>query len=252
MINSQLINIMLVDDHDMILKGVRGLLETQTAFRVVAEAKGEEDALLKANEFHKENELHKANELHEANGPEALHLVVTDLEMPRVEMPRGTIDGIQLTKKLLVCFPALRVLVYTFHDEEKYIRQAIEAGTWGFVTKGPESAGPLIKAIHKIVKGQKVFPFMLKPEEDLTPTELQVLWLLGDGKSYANIAATLHETSITKRTVETHRSNIWKKIKGSLSKEDGKNPKILINIATRYRDRCPYPIDAEMKDISSR
>ncbi|BCT67770.1 response regulator transcription factor [Nitrosospira sp. NRS527] len=247
MINSQLINIMLVDDHDMILKGVRGLLETQTAFRVVAEATGEEDALLKANEFH------KANKLHEANGPEALHLVVTDLEMPHVKMPRGTINGIQLTKKLLFRFPALRVLVYTYHDEEKYIFQAIEAGAWGFVTKGAESAGLLIEATRRIVNGHKVFPPVLKPEEHLTPTERQVLWLLGDGKSNAYIAAKLRETSITKRTVEKHRSNIWDKLKEYLSEEDSENPTVLINIATRYRDRCPFPIiiDTKMKDGSS-
>lgn len=238
MIYGQPINIMLVDDHKMILNGLRGLLETQMAFRVVAEAAGGEEA------------LHKVNELHKANGKEAIHLVVTDLTMRR-----GTINGIQLTKKLLADFPALRVLVYTMHDEEAYILQAIQAGAWGYVMKDEDTAvDPVIEAIHRIVKGHKVFPLVLKPEEHLTPTERQVLWLLGDGKSNAYIAAKLHETSITKRTVEKHRSNIWDKLKEYLSKEDSENPTVLINIATRYRDRCPFPIiiDAKMKDRSSR
>jgi DNA-binding NarL/FixJ family response regulator len=236
MIYDRPINIMLVDDHKMVLNGLRGLLETELAFRVVAEAAGGEEA------------LRKVNELHKANGKEEIHLVVTDLAMRR-----GTINGIELTKKLLADFSTLRVLVYTMHDEEAYILQAIKAGAWGYVTKDEDTAvAPIIEAIHRIVKDQKVFPPVLKPEELLTPTERQVLWFLGDGKSNAYIAAELRETSITKRTVEKHRSNIWDKLKGYLPEEDGKNPTILINIATRYRDRCPYPIDAEMKDRSSR
>jgi two-component system response regulator NreC len=238
MIYDRPVNIMLVDDHKMILKGLRGLLETQVAFRVVAEAASGEEALHKVNELHKANELDKANG---KNGKEAIHLVVTDLTMRR-----GTINGIQLIKKLLADFSTLRILVYTMHDEEAYILQAIKAGAWGYVTKDEDTAvDPVIEAIHKIVKGQKVFPFVLKPEEDLTPTERQVLWLLGDGKSNAYIAAELRKTSIAKRTVEKHRSNIWDKLKKYLSEEDGKNPTILINIATRYRDRCPYPDGCE-------
>ena len=230
MIYDRPINIMLVDDHKMILKGLRGLLETEMAFRVVAEATGEENALLEVNK------LHKANELRKANGKEekTLHLVVTDLEMPR-----GTISGFQLITKLLTDFPALRILVYTMYNEETYILQAIKAGAWGYVTKDDETAEvSVIEAIRRIVKGHKVFPLVLKPEECLTLRQKQVLWLLGDGKTNEEIATIL---DIVEHTVTDYRSHISQKLRGVVPVENAGNPALLIICAVKYRMRCHYP-----------
>ena len=228
MIYDRPINIMLVDDHKMILKGLRGLLETQVAFRVVAEAASAEEALQKVKE------LHKANELDKVNGKEAIHLVVTDLEMPH-----GTISGIQLIKKLLADFSTLRILVYTMHDEEAYILQAIKAGAWGYVTKDEDTAvDPVIEAIHRIVKGQKVFPLVLRPEKSLTLRQKQVLWLLGDGKTNEDIATILN---IVEHTVRDYRSDILQELREVAPVEMAGNPALLIICAVKYRMRCRYP-----------
>jgi two-component system response regulator NreC len=234
MIYDRPINIMLVDDHELLLKGLRGLLETRPAFRVVAEASGVEEALRTAKD----------------RG--GIDLVVTDLGMPH-----GTTAGIELTMKLLAEFPTLHVLIYTMHNEDKHILQAIQAGASGYVLKD-RPASDIINAISSIVKGKTVFPPVLELERLLTPTERQVLWLLGDGKSNTYIAVEIGiakgKLGITRRTVEGHRSSIWQKLRTVLPEEEGENPAVLINIATRYRDRSPFPIiiDAKVKDRSSR
>jgi two-component system response regulator NreC len=142
------------------------------------------------------------------------------------------------------------------HNEDKHILQAIQAGAHGYVLKD-RPASEIINAISRIVKGKTVFPPVLQLERLLTPTERQVLWLLGDGKSntyIAGIGIAKGKLGITRRTVEGHRSSIWQKLKAVLPEEEGENPAVLINIATRYRDRSPFPIiiDAKTKDKSSR
>jgi len=95
---------MLVDDHEVTRKGVRGVLETSPSFRVVAEEVGMEEALRKAQD-------------------NAVDLVVTDLEMPY-----DFINGIELTTRLGAAFPELLVVIYTMHSREEFVLQAIEAG----------------------------------------------------------------------------------------------------------------------------
>lgn len=211
MIYDRPINVMLVDDHEVLRKGLRGLLEASPRFRVTAEAAGMEETLCKAQH----NEV---------------DLVVTDLEMPC-----DFASGIELTQRLRAAFPVLYVLIYTMHREEEFILQAIDADAHGYVVK-EQPAIDLINAVNKVINGQRVFPPTVNPEKLLTPTERQVFWLLGDGKSNTYIATKL---SLQVHTVQDYRSKIWQKLKVVLPEREGNNT--LIHHATKYRMRSLFP-----------
>jgi two-component system response regulator NreC len=208
------INIMLVDDHEMLRDGLRGLLATSPLFTVVAQAARIEEALREAQH-------------------NAVDLVVTDLEMPS-----GFTNGIELTKRLRATFPALLVLIYTMHRQEEFILQAIKARAHGYVVKDQPGID-VIDAINKIVNGRPAFPPVKEPEKLLTMAERQVFWLLGDSKSNEYIAEKL---AITDRTVEGHRSSSLQKLRPILQVKSSENELIkFIQSATKYAKRCPFP-----------
>lgn len=207
------INILIVDDHPALRAGLRGLLETSPAFRVVAETGNAVEALHHV----KESEI---------------DIVLMDIEM------QGT-NGFDLTERLIGINSAIDVLIFTFRDEEESVLRAIRAGASGYMLK-TMAACDIKNTINNICDGQKAFQPITQYELLLTIRERQVFWLIGEGRSNDRIGTQLN---IGIRTVEGHRSHIWQKLKTVLSDEDGRNLDLMIIMAVRYRSRCEYPKD---------
>jgi DNA-binding NarL/FixJ family response regulator len=180
------ITVLLVDDHALVRRGFRRLLEDDPVVEVVGEG---------------------------ANGDEAIRLmtelkpqvVVMDAAMP------GT-GGLEATRKILAKFPNAAILVLSMHSEETLVRQALNAGARGYVLKNALDLD-LAAAVKRVAAGEQVLdPALVKPEplpgernRRLTPRELEVLQLICDGLSNKEIAAKLE---LSANTVAVHRANI--------------------------------------------
>jgi DNA-binding NarL/FixJ family response regulator len=207
------VKILIVDDHPLVRHGIRSLLETQISFRVMAEAGNAKEAA---------GLLEKT----------AIDLVLLDINMP------GT-DGIELASRLRARYPWLFIIMLTIHDGDAYIRRAMAAGANGYVIKDAEPQD-IFNAIHKVANKITVIPDDFRPETLLTSVERRVLWLTGHREyDTARIAASM---GIVEATVNTHRHNIWQKLKSVLPKEQTSNPNLLVILGVEYRQRCPeYP-----------
>ena len=180
------ISVLLVDDHGLVRRGFRRLLEDEPDITVVGEA---------------------------GDGAEAVRLtkqlkptvVVMDCAMP------GT-SGLIATRKILETMPEQAILMLSMHSEETLVRQALEAGARGYVLKNAVDL-ELPAAIRKVAEGQQVLDpqvarrASLKGERNggLTPRELEILQLIVDGKSNKEIADQL---GLSVNTVAVHRANI--------------------------------------------
>ncbi|SES67706.1 two component transcriptional regulator, LuxR family [Nitrosospira multiformis] len=209
------IKILIVDDHPAFRHGMRDLLETQVCFRVMAEAGNAKEAW---------RHLEKTD----------IDLVLLDINMP------GT-DGIELTSRLRARYPKLAILMLTMHDGDAYIRRATAAGASGYVVKTADPE-PIFNAIHTVMAGKKILPEISCPELLLTGSERVVLWLTGHREyDTARIAARM---KIVEATVNTHRHNIWQKLKATLPEAETSNPNLLVILGVEYRLRCPeYPME---------
>ncbi len=195
-----MIRIILADDHEMLRVGLKGLLEKEKDFKVVAQAKDGEDLLAKLL-------LIKAD------------CVVLDLSMPNM-------DGLATLKVIHQQFPRLKVLILTMQKDVEHFKHAMAAGACGYVLK--ESAfDQLVMAIHLIMKNKNFispaisnmiaeqFVRSVDQEADipsleiLTSREVEILRRIAEGKANKNIATAL---KISIRTVETHRSHLISKL----------------------------------------
>ena len=190
------IKVLIADDHTVVRKGIRALLETEPGITVVGEAADGEDA------------IHKALALK----PD---VILMDLVMPKL-------DGVQAIKELREVLPKAKVLVLTSFAEDRRIVAAIEAGALGYLLKD-SSPEDLVRAIREVHRGEsslhpKVAQQLIKrlrrpaeePErEELTARERKVLALIARGLSNREIA---RELSISEPTVRTHVSNILRKL----------------------------------------
>ena len=123
---TEIIRIMLVDDHPLVRDGLRARLEAVPHFRVVAEADGADDALRQA-------------------GLEQVDLVLMDINM------RGT-NGIEATSRLCAAFPHIAVLILSMHDKLEYVSQAMQAGARGYVLKDAPGKD-IVLAIETVMSG---------------------------------------------------------------------------------------------------
>lgn len=207
------INILIVDDHPALRAGLRGLLETSPAFRVVAET---------------------------GNAIEALHHVKeSEIDIVLMDIVMQGTNGIDLTERVRGINSSIHILIYTQRDEEEYVLRAIRAGASGYMVK-TMAARDIKNTINNICDGRKVFPPINQYELMLTIRERQVFWLIGDGRSIDRIGTQLN---IGIRTVEGHRTRIVQKLKTVLSDEDGRNSNLMPIMAYQYRSRCEYPQD---------
>jgi DNA-binding NarL/FixJ family response regulator len=181
------ITVMLVDDHSLVRKGFRRLLEDETGIQVVAEANDGSDAVRIANELKPQ-------------------VIVMDMSMPGL-------NGIQACVEILKVLPKTAILMLSMYSEEAQVRNALKAGAKGYVLKNAVDVD-LAAAIRDVAAGKKVIgPGLLSDiniEEDekaekLTPREKQILQLIAEGKSNKEIAAFL---DLSPNTVAVHRANL--------------------------------------------
>lgn len=183
---SEKISVLLVDDHSLVRRGFRRMLEDEPDIRVIGEASDGKEAV----------------ELTRSLKP---RVVVMDCALPEI-------NGLQATRKILQFAPETLVLMLSMHTEETWVRQAMEAGARGYVLKNAMDL-ELGTAIRRIVKGETVLDGQLSPKENLkgernsglTAREIEILQLICDGKSNKEIAAQL---DLSVNTVAVHRANI--------------------------------------------
>jgi DNA-binding NarL/FixJ family response regulator len=180
------ITVLLVDDHSLVRRGFRRMLEDEKDMDVVGEAGDGETAVKLAKELHP-------------------RVVVMDCALPGM-------NGLRATREILEDSPDTNVLMLSMHSESTWVRQAIEAGAKGYMLKNALDL-ELGSAIRKVAGGETVFdpqveqPSALKGERNagLTQRELEVLQMIVDGKSNKEIATAL---DLSANTIAVHRANI--------------------------------------------
>jgi len=180
------ITVLLVDDHSLVRRGFRRMLEDEPDMEVVGEAGDGEESVKLAKQLQPQ-------------------VVVMDCALPGM-------NGLQATRQIIEESPKTAVLMLSMHSESTWVRQAVEAGAKGYVLKNALDL-ELGTAIRKIAAGETVFDpkveqkTALRGERSsaLTQRELEVLQMIVDGKSNKEIATVL---DLSANTVAVHRANI--------------------------------------------
>jgi DNA-binding NarL/FixJ family response regulator len=179
------LSVLLVDDHALVRRGFRRMLEDDPSMEVVGEGSNGDDAIRMVRQL-------------------APDVVVMDAAMP------GT-SGLAATRTIMASSPDVKILILSMHSEETLVRQAMDAGARGYVLKSALDLD-LAAAIKRIAAGETVLdPAVARPSQPtgersrLTPRELEVLQLICDGLSNRAIAERL---SLSVNTVAVHRTNI--------------------------------------------
>ncbi|MDQ8013567.1 MAG: response regulator transcription factor [Flavobacterium nitrogenifigens] len=201
---SNIIRVVLADDHVFVRDGIKSLLENEANIEVVGEAIDGEDAL----------------EVVAATQPD---LLIVDIRMPNL-------TGIEVVEKLRNEKNNVKIIMLSMHESEEYVLKSIKAGADGYLLKG-SSKEEFLKALHSVAAGGKYFSgdissilisqltnssTSLEPKQPLgeemmiTKREKEILTLLLSGKGNKEIAEAL---DISKRTAEVHRFNLMKKLK---------------------------------------
>jgi len=194
------IRILIADDHGIVRKGLRLQLEQSAEFEVVGEATEGREALRMAEELLPD-------------------VVIMDIAMP-------SLSGIEATRRILGKSPATKVLVLTSYSNDEYVKQMIEAGVSGYLSKQTASQD-LVKAIRETQRGNAFFsPSIARRLRDqsrspggprrlgarsneLTARETQVLRLIAEGYANKQMAAAL---AISVKTIEKHRQHVMRKL----------------------------------------
>ncbi len=183
---SDKISVLLVDDHSLVRRGFRRILEDTSDIEVIGEAGDGMEAVRMAKDL-------------------APQLIVMDCALPGM-------NGLAAMRDILAANPGMAVLMLSMHSEETWVSQALEAGARGYILKSALDL-ELVTAIRRVMEGEIVLdpkvdrPDALKGERgnSLTPRELQILQLIVDGKSNKEMAAQL---DLSANTVAVHRANI--------------------------------------------
>jgi DNA-binding NarL/FixJ family response regulator len=195
------LRIVIVDDHEIVRKGLISTLADHPEWEIVGEANDGRAALSLAQQFQPD-------------------IVIMDLHMPGL-------NGLDATRQLLALSPETRVLVLTLEDTDQLVREVLAAGARGFVLKS-DAARHLVTAVEALAEGRTYFTSriselvlagFLNPSEGepagtesasrLSPREREVVQLLAEGKSNKEVADVLH---LSVKTVETHRAKIMAKL----------------------------------------
>jgi len=181
--------VLLVDDHDLIRKGLRHAFERDRQFEVVGEAATAAEGVRQAGALQPD-------------------VVIMDLRLPRM-------NGVEAITRIREESPGARIVVLTTFDGDEDIYRALQAGARGYLLKGMD-ADDLTAAIRSVHAGKSRIPTVVAERlaermsgSELTARELDVLRLIVQGRSNREIAADLH---ISEATVKTHINNLLSKL----------------------------------------
>ena len=191
--------ILIADDHEIVRRGIRPLLESEWGWEICGEAVDGRQAVTMALELKPD-------------------IVIVDVSMPEL-------SGVEVTRQIKRELPETEVLVFTGQESEALVHQLLSAGALGFVLKSEAAAHliPAIKALcnHKPFFGAHVsnivFDHYLKSAtepkqaapDSLTPREREIVQLLAEGKSNKDVASVL---GISVKTAEAHRAAVMRKL----------------------------------------
>lgn len=194
------LRILLADDHDIVRRGVRSLLESRSAWEVCGEATDGREAVEKADSLRPD-------------------LVILDVGMPNL-------NGLDAARDILRSKPHVMILILTIDESEQVVREALSVGARGFVLKS-DAGRDLIVAVEALQQhrtfftshvAEMVLDGYLKRKnsspgpalhERLTRREQQIVCLIASGKTTKEVASVLN---VSVKTAETHRANIMRKL----------------------------------------
>ncbi|QDS34148.1 response regulator [Brevibacillus brevis] len=211
-----MIRVLLVDDHTMIRKGLRVLLESYSQIKIVGESHTGNDAILKANQLEPD-------------------VVLMDLSLP------NGLDGFSASNEIRKSNPFVKIVILTMHDEEIFVQKAITVGAHGYILKNSHGE-LLLQAIVEVYRGKRFYKTSVSEE-------IINLWLKSDAKTMPSVL-TLREKELVRlivlgytnkemadkllisvKTVENHKTNIMQKLG-----LDSKHQLIQYAIKNRYLD----------------
>ncbi|HYL84666.1 MAG TPA: response regulator transcription factor [Candidatus Angelobacter sp.] len=199
--NAKKLRLVVADDHELVRRGIRDLLQTECGWKVVGEAADGHEAVEKVKKLRPD-------------------IAILDITMPNV-------DGLEATRQIRQAAPRTQVLIVTMHESDEMVRLVLEAGAGGYVLKS-DLGMQLVQAVKDVAHGKisltpRVSAIVLEgflkvgtklnrrghSQAHPTPRETEIIRLLAAGKANKEIAA---ELGITVRTVETHRARIMLKM----------------------------------------
>jgi DNA-binding NarL/FixJ family response regulator len=196
------LRLLVVDDHAVVRRGVRALLESQPGWEVCGEAADGQEAIRKAAELKPD-------------------IVVLDISLPGL-------NGLEATSRILKESPEIEVLILTMHHSEELAQQVIKAGARGYVLKS-DADQSLVAAVERLSQHQTFFTsrvaeFVIEagvrggntrhvvedPSRRMTSRERQIVQLVAEARSTKEVASQL---GISVKTVEAHRTNVMRKLR---------------------------------------
>jgi DNA-binding NarL/FixJ family response regulator len=193
------LRILICDDHDLMRRGLKALLEAREGWTVCGEAETGRDAVELATKLRPD-------------------VAVLDITMPQL-------NGLDAAKRIKKASPHTEILILSMHYSDELVRQILDAGLRGYVVKS-DSDRDLVTAVDTLSKHKPFFtpaarqamldqlskgePVSEPRENKLTSREREILQLLSEGKSSKEVASSLN---LSVKTAETHRSNIMRKLK---------------------------------------
>ncbi len=193
------LEVLVADDHDIVRRGLRDLLERQPGWRVVGEATNGKEAVEKAKQLKPD-------------------VSILDISMP-------SLNGLEAARQITASGSPTKVLILTMHHSDPLIQQMVKAGVRGYVLK-TDAATELVQAVEALHRNRTFFTSKVaqvlmddrqRPAKNngedralrLTPRQREIVQLLAEGKNSREIAALLGTTF---KTVETHRANIMRRL----------------------------------------
>jgi DNA-binding NarL/FixJ family response regulator len=195
------VRLLLADDHEIVRRGLRALLEAEPGWEVVAEAADGRDAVEKTKELKPD-------------------IAILDISMP-------TLNGLEAARQIVASGSQTKVLILTVHDSDPLIQQVLEAGARGYLLKS-DAGRDLVAGVEALRRNKTFFTpkvaqivlegYLGKNPKDgapdgggfrLTSRQREIVQLLAEGKSSKEVASAL---GLSVKTAETHRANIMRRL----------------------------------------